>query len=47
MPSHVEDFAPNKATGEIYDSIIVELIVCIPLIGDHFNEDNVKVFQII
>ena len=46
-PSVVENLAPNKATGETYNTIMDELIACIPLSGEHYNEDNAKVFQII
>ena len=47
IPSNVENLAPNKATGATYDSIMDELIDCVPLSGEHYNKDNVKVFQII
>lgn len=46
-PPALENLAPNKVTGASYDSIMDELIAYVPLTGDHYIEDNAKVFQII
>ena len=46
-PANLEGLSPNKATGPSYDTIMEELIECIPLEGEHYTEDNAKVFQII
>ena len=44
VPSKVDNLAPNKGTGVTDDSIMDELIDYIPLSGEHYNEDNAKVF---
>ena len=46
-PAPIGHLAVNKATAAEYSSIAEELIACVPLSGDHYNEDNAKVFQII
>ena len=46
-PAVIGILAPNKATSDDYESIAEELIQCVPLAGDQYNEDNAKVFQII
>ena len=46
-PAVIGNLAPNKATSDDYDSIAEELIQCVPLAGDQYNEDNAKVYQII
>ena len=45
--ANLEGLSPNKATGPSYETIMDELIECIPLEGEHYTEDNAKVFQII
>ena len=47
LPVALENLHPHKATGESYDTIVEELIQCVPLLGEHFNEDNAKMFQIL
>ena len=46
-PAPIGNLAPDKATAAEYTSIAEELIACVPLSGDQYNEDNAKVFQII
>ena len=46
-PANLEDLSPNKATGPSYETIMEELIEYIPLEGEHYTDDNTKVFQII
>ena len=46
-PANLEYLSLNKATGPSYETIMEELIECIPLEREHYTEDNAKVFQII
>ena len=43
----VQPQVAGQATGAAYDAIAEELIACTPHIGDEYDEDNVKVFQIL